>query len=76
MPEATRTTARSATERMLPGVTIGALIGLWVAAGLTFYTGYAYLQAGLAHARGAPQARAKPASAVKSAAQQPGQRPA
>jgi CDP-diacylglycerol--glycerol-3-phosphate 3-phosphatidyltransferase len=68
--------ASSATERMLPGVTIGALIGLWVAAGLTFYTGYAYLQAGLAHARGAPQARAKPASAVKSAAQQPGQRPA
>jgi CDP-diacylglycerol--glycerol-3-phosphate 3-phosphatidyltransferase len=68
--------ASSATERMLPGVTIGALIGLWVAAGLTFYTGYAYLQAGLAHARGAPQARAKPASTVKSAAQQPEQRPA
>ena len=44
--------ASSATERMLPGVTIGALIGMWVAAGLTFYTGYAYLQAGLSHARG------------------------
>jgi len=68
--------ASSATERMLPGVTIGALIGLWVAAGLTFYTGYAYLQAGLAHARGAQHARAKPASAVKPAAQRPGQRPA
>jgi CDP-diacylglycerol--glycerol-3-phosphate 3-phosphatidyltransferase len=43
--------ASSATERMLPGVTIGALIGMWVAAGLTFYTGYAYLQAGLSHAQ-------------------------
>lgn len=44
--------ASSATERMLPGVTIAALIGMWVAAGLTFYTGYAYLQAGLSHAQG------------------------
>jgi phosphatidylglycerophosphate synthase len=44
--------ASSATERMLPGVTIGALAGMWVAAGLTFYTGYAYLQAGLSHAQG------------------------
>lgn len=44
--------ASSATERMLPGVTTGALIGMWVAAGLTFYTGYAYLQAGLSHAQG------------------------
>jgi len=44
--------ASSATESMLPGVTIGALIGMWVAAALTFYTGYAYLQAGLSHARG------------------------
>ena len=44
--------ASSATERMLPGVTIGALIGMWVAAGLTFYTGYAYLQAGLSHTKG------------------------
>jgi hypothetical protein len=24
---------------------------MWIAAGLTFYTGYAYLQAGLAHAK-------------------------
>ena len=49
--------ASSATERMLPGVTIGALIGMWVAAGLTFYTGYAYLRAGLSHAQAgrAPQ---------------------
>jgi CDP-diacylglycerol--glycerol-3-phosphate 3-phosphatidyltransferase len=44
--------ASSATERMLPGVTIAALIGMWVAAALTFYTGYAYLQAGLSHAQG------------------------
>jgi CDP-diacylglycerol--glycerol-3-phosphate 3-phosphatidyltransferase len=44
--------ASSATERMLPGVTTGALIGMWVAAALTFYTGFAYLQAGLSHAKG------------------------
>jgi CDP-diacylglycerol--glycerol-3-phosphate 3-phosphatidyltransferase len=44
--------ASSATERMLPGVTIAALIGMWLAAGLTFYTGYAYLKAGLSHAKG------------------------
>jgi cardiolipin synthase (CMP-forming) len=43
--------ASSATERMVPGVTIAALIGMWLAAGLTFYTGYAYLQAGLLHAK-------------------------
>jgi hypothetical protein len=58
----------------LPGVTIGALIGLWVAAGLTFYTGYAYLQAGLAHAR-RPE-RGQAASPATPSAQQPGQRPA
>src|ERR1700754_3763883 len=29
--------ASSATERMLPGVTTGALMGMWVAAALTFY---------------------------------------
>jgi len=44
--------ASSATERMLQGVTILALAGMWIAAGLTFYTGYAYLQAGLSHAQG------------------------
>jgi CDP-diacylglycerol--glycerol-3-phosphate 3-phosphatidyltransferase len=43
--------ASSATERMVPGVTAGALIGMWLAAGLTFYTGYAYLKAGLSHAQ-------------------------
>jgi hypothetical protein len=36
---------------MLPGVTTAALVGMWLAAGLTFYTGYAYLQAGLSHAK-------------------------
>jgi len=41
----------SASERYLPGVTQIAVIGLWFAAALTFYTGYAYLQAGLSHAR-------------------------
>jgi phosphatidylglycerophosphate synthase len=49
--------ASSATERMLPGVTIGALVGMWVAAGLTFYTGYAYLRAGLSHAQGDRESR-------------------
>ena len=44
--------ACSASERMLPGVTTVALTGLWAAAALTFYTGYAYFQAGLAHSRG------------------------
>ena len=44
--------ACSATERYLPGVTRLSLVGLWIAAALTFYTGYAYLDAGLAHVRG------------------------
>ena len=44
--------ASSASEDMLPGVTRIALIGLWMASALTFYTGYAYLLAGLHHARG------------------------
>lgn len=45
--------ASSASERYLPGVTQIAIFGLWLAAALTFYTGYAYLRAGLSHARGA-----------------------
>jgi len=49
--------ASSATERMLQGVTILALAGMWIAAGLTFYTGYAYLKAGLSHAQGDRQRR-------------------
>jgi cardiolipin synthase len=55
--------ACSASERVLPGVTGIALIGLWVAAALTFYTGYAYFQAGLAHARRIGFARPKPKGA-------------
>src|SRR5258706_3739150 len=46
--------ATTASERMLPGVTNLALIGLWIAAALTLYTGYAYLRAGLVHVRRAP----------------------
>src|SRR5215813_333093 len=68
--------ACSASERMLPGVTIAALVGLWVAAGLTFYTGYAYLRAGLAHARRVPATRAQQASAPQQSAPRPGQKPA
>ena len=43
--------ACAASERYLPGVTYAAVIGLWFAAALTFYTGYAYLRAGLIYAR-------------------------
>lgn len=53
--------ACSASERYLPGVTQIAVIGLWCAAALTFYTGYAYLQAGLAHARGTKVKSKEPA---------------
>lgn len=51
--------ASSASENMLPGVTMAALFGLWIASGLTFYTGFAYLQAGLRHARVSGPARGK-----------------
>jgi cardiolipin synthase (CMP-forming) len=51
--------ASSASENMLPGVTMAALFGLWIASGLTFYTGFAYLQAGLRHARVVGPARPK-----------------
>ena len=44
-------------EYILPGVTSASLIALWIAAGLTLYTGYAYLRAGLVHARTEPQKR-------------------
>ncbi len=55
--------ATTASERMLPGVTGVALFGLWFAAALTMYTGYAYLRAGLVHARRVPVTRPKSASA-------------
>ncbi len=44
--------ACSASERYLPGITNAAVVGLWFAAGLTFYTGYAYMRAGIIYARG------------------------
>jgi CDP-diacylglycerol---glycerol-3-phosphate 3-phosphatidyltransferase len=49
----------SASENMLPGVTQVALAGLWAASALTFYTGYAYLGAGLAHARNTEPAKTR-----------------
>jgi len=52
-------------ESILPGVTGAALIVLWIAAGLTLYTGYAYLKAGLVHARTEPEKRRKPAARVR-----------
>jgi CDP-diacylglycerol--glycerol-3-phosphate 3-phosphatidyltransferase len=53
--------ASSATEQMIPGITLLAVIGLWLAAGLTLYTGYAYLSAGLHHARGTALPGVQPA---------------
>ena len=41
-------------EHMLAGVTYASVVVLWIAAGLTLYTGYAYLRAGLRHARTVP----------------------
>src|ERR1700688_197631 len=63
--------ATTASERMLPGVTGDALFGLWFAAALTMYTGYAYLRAGLVHARRAPLTRPKPAGAQARPEQNP-----
>jgi CDP-diacylglycerol--glycerol-3-phosphate 3-phosphatidyltransferase len=63
--------ATTASERMLPGVTSLALIGLWIAAALTLYTGYAYLRAGLVHARGASVSRPKSAGAKSRPEQKP-----
>ena len=63
--------ATTASERMLPGVTGVALFGLWFAAALTMYTGYAYLRAGLVHARRVPLTRSKPAGAQTRPEQKP-----
>jgi len=63
--------ATTASERMLPGVTGVALFGLWFAAALTMYTGYAYLRAGLVHARRVSVARPKPAGAQTRPEQKP-----
>jgi CDP-diacylglycerol--glycerol-3-phosphate 3-phosphatidyltransferase len=59
--------ACAASERYLPGVTSAAVIGLWFAAGLTFYTGYAYMRAGLLYAR-APKTRPATKTDTKRAA--------
>jgi CDP-diacylglycerol--glycerol-3-phosphate 3-phosphatidyltransferase len=66
--------ASSASERTLPGVTSGALAGLWAAAALTMYTGHAYLLAGLHHVRGGQNVRPTPKS--PGVAQRREQRPA
>jgi len=63
--------ATTASERMLPGVTSLALIGLWLAAALTMYTGYAYLRAGFVNARRLPVTRPKPAGAQTRPEQKP-----
>lgn len=42
--------AAPACEQFLPGVTIFGLVLLWLAAGLTLWTGYDYLKAGVEHA--------------------------
>jgi cardiolipin synthase (CMP-forming) len=41
--------AGPAGDTLVPGVTWVGIIGLWVAAGLTLYTGYDYFRAGLRH---------------------------
>ena len=41
--------AGPAGDTVIPGVTWVGVIGLWVAAGLTLYTGYDYFRAGLRH---------------------------
>lgn len=48
-------------DKIVPGALYLAYLLLWIAAALTVYTGFAYLRAGLAHARAdqpTPQARA------------------
>ena len=41
--------AGPAADAVVPGITYAGLVLLWVAAGLTLYTGYDYFQAGLRH---------------------------
>ncbi len=41
--------AGPAGDTVLPGVTYVGIVGLWVAAALTLYTGYDYFRAGLRH---------------------------
>jgi cardiolipin synthase (CMP-forming) len=41
--------AGPAGDKLVPGVTYVGVVGLWIAAGLTLYTGYDYFRAGLRH---------------------------
>ncbi|MFO1034671.1 MAG: CDP-diacylglycerol--glycerol-3-phosphate 3-phosphatidyltransferase [Hyphomicrobiales bacterium] len=41
--------AGPAGDEVVPGVTLVGIVGLWVAAALTLYTGYDYFRAGLRH---------------------------
>ena len=41
--------AGPAGDMVIPGITRIGIIGLWIAAGLTLYTGYDYFRAGLRH---------------------------
>jgi cardiolipin synthase (CMP-forming) len=41
--------AGPAGDTVIPGVTWVGVVGLWIAAGLTLYTGYDYFRAGLRH---------------------------
>jgi hypothetical protein len=41
--------AGPAGDTVVPGVTWVGIAGLWIAAGLTLYTGYDYFRAGLRH---------------------------
>jgi cardiolipin synthase (CMP-forming) len=68
--------ACSASERMLPGVTKVALAGLWAAAALTFYTGYAYFRAGLIHTRAHRPPRVAEPRANQTPSASPQRRPA
>ncbi len=42
--------AGPAAEKIVPGIMIGGLVLLWIAALLTLWTGYDYLKAGVVHA--------------------------
>jgi cardiolipin synthase len=42
--------AGPAAEKLVPGITTGGLVILWIAALLTLWTGYDYLKAGVVHA--------------------------
>jgi cardiolipin synthase len=49
-------------DPILPGVATAAIIGLWLAAALTLYTGLAYFQAGVAYTRRERATRMNPKS--------------